>query len=495
KQSTLKVQRRHSQSWRAFLALIAVVSLVAGTCSIANLFGASLRPALAAGSQPCDIYASGGTPCVAAHSTIRALFSAYNGNLYQVRRSSDNTTRNITPLSAGGYANAASQDSFCAGTTCVVTIIYDQSGHGNNLGYQGSGGAGGRDTPSTATSESLTVAGNKVYSLFINPGNSYWHDGSLSGMPKGSAPQGAYMITSGTHVNSGCCFDYGNSETDRKADGAGAMDAISFSTSCWFGGCTGTGPWVQADLEFGLFSGGSTTWNTNQRAFTNRYVTAMLKNNGTTQMALKGGNAQAGSLTTLYKGSLPSGYNPMKQQGAIILGSGGDCCATNTNLSQGTFYEGAIVAGYPSDATDDAVQTNIVSAGYGSNVGSTPTPTATPTQILTPTATTGAICSVQYVVTNQWAGGFGTSVTITNAGSTTLNGWTLMWTFVNGQTITDLWNGSFTQSGGKVSVTNLSYNGVLAPGSTTSFGFNGSWSGSNTNPTSFTLNGATCALV
>ena len=77
-------------------------------------------------------------------------------------------------------------------------------------------------------------------------------------MPTGSAPEGAYMVTSGTHVNSGCCFDYGNSETDRRADGAGAMDAIYFGTSCWFGGCSGTGPWVQADLEYGLFSGGST---------------------------------------------------------------------------------------------------------------------------------------------------------------------------------------------------------------------------------------------
>src|SRR5205085_8778751 len=65
------------------------------------------------GSGPCDIYASGGTPCVAAHSTTRALYQAYNGNLYQVRRSSDNTTRNIPVLSAGGAANAAMQDSFC----------------------------------------------------------------------------------------------------------------------------------------------------------------------------------------------------------------------------------------------------------------------------------------------------------------------------------------------------------------------------------------------
>jgi hypothetical protein len=317
------------------------------------------------GSRPCDIYAAGGTPCVAAHSTVRALYSSYNGNLYQVRRASDSTTKNIGVLTAGGVANAASQDSFCSGTTCVVTVIYDQSGRGNDMWYQGSGSpVGGKDTPATATSESLTIGGAKAYSLYIKPGNSYWRNGSTTGIPTGSAPEGMYMLTSGTHVNSGCCFDYGNSETTRTAAGAGHMDAIYFGTSCWFGGCSGTGPWVQADLEYGLFPGGSTTWNTNQRAFTSKFVTAMLKNNGTTRFAIKGANGQSGNLTTLWDGTLPAGYNPMKKEGAIILGSGGDCCATNTNLSQGTFYEGAMVTGYPTDATENAIQTNITAAGY-----------------------------------------------------------------------------------------------------------------------------------
>src|SRR6185437_5403139 len=155
------------------------------------------------------------------------------------------------------------------------------------------GGAGGEDTASNATAQSLTLNGSKAYALYINPKNSYWRNGSSSGVPTGSAPEGEYMVTSGTHVNSGCCFDYGNSETDRRADGAGAMDAIYFGTSCWFGGCSGSGPWVQADLEYGLYPGGSSSWNSNQRAFTGKFVTAMLKNNGTTQMALKGGNAQS----------------------------------------------------------------------------------------------------------------------------------------------------------------------------------------------------------
>jgi hypothetical protein len=313
---------------------------------------------------PCDLYAAGGTPCVAAHSTTRALLASYTGALYQVRRSSDNTVRDIGVVGRGGAANAATQDAFCSGTSCVITIIYDQSGRGNNLGYQGPGGVGGADTAAGATRESVTVGGSKVYSLYINAGNSYWRNGSATGIPTGSAPEGMYMVTSGTHVNGGCCFDYGNSETTRRADGAGAMDAIYFGKSCWFGGCSGSGPWVQADLEYGLYPGGSSTWNPNQRAFTSKFVTATLKNNGTSRFAIKGSNAQSGALTTLWDGSLPPGYSPMRKQGAIILGSGGDCCIDNTNQSIGTFYEGAMVAGYPSDTTENAVQAAVVAAGY-----------------------------------------------------------------------------------------------------------------------------------
>jgi hypothetical protein len=310
--------------------------------------------------RACDIYAAGGTPCVAAHSTVRALYASYRSRLYQVRRSSDTTTRDIGTLGSGS-ADAASQDSFCAGTTCVVTVVFDQSGRGNDLWYQGSSAVPGspQSSPAVATTESLTVGGAKAYSLYLKPGNSYWRDGHLTGVPTGSAPEGMYMVTSGTHVNSGCCFDYGNSETTRKADAAGAMDAIYFGTSCWFGGCSGTGPWVQADLEWGLFPGGSSTWNANQRAFTSKFVTATLKN-------IKGSNAKSGGLYTLWDGSLPPGYSPMKKQGAIVLGSGGDCCKPDggANQSAGTFYEGAMVSGYPSDATENAVQANITAAGY-----------------------------------------------------------------------------------------------------------------------------------
>ena len=112
---------------------------------------------------------------------------------------------------------------------------------------------------------------------------------------------------------------------------------------------------MQAVLEYGLFPRGSKSWNPRQVALTHEYVTAMLKNDGKTKFALKGADAQSGKLTLLWEGALPQGYSPMEKQGAIVLGSGGDCCARNTNQSLGTFYEGAIVSGYPSDPTDQVL--------------------------------------------------------------------------------------------------------------------------------------------
>ena len=130
----------------------------------------------------------------------------------------------------------------------------------------------------------------------------------------------------------------------------------------------------------------------------------------------------------------------------------------------------------------------------------TPTPTATvgttPTPMPTATAPAGgSTCSVHYAVQSQWNTGFTASVTINNTGSSTINGWRLQWTFANGQTITQIWNASFTQSGSVFTTTNLSYNGTIAPGGNTNFGFNGSWNGSNPNPTAFTLNGVSCTVV
>jgi hypothetical protein len=124
--------------------------------------------------------------------------------------------------------------------------------------------------------------------------------------------------------------------------------------------------------------------------------------------------------------------------------------------------------------------------------GVTPTPTPTRGVTPTPTATSSATCKVAYSV-NQWQGGFTANLTITNTGTTALNGWNLTFTFPGTQTVTQGWNGVFAQSGANVTITNASYNASLAAGASVNPGFNGSWSTSNPSPTSFKLNGATCS--
>jgi hypothetical protein len=333
--------------------------------STAGSSGAGGSPPV--GERPCDIYATGDTECVAAHSTVRALFAAYTGPLYQVRRA-DGMTLDIPVKSTGGFADSAQQESFCMGSTCTIWRVYDQSGRGNFLEAQTPDSTvGGRQgqTAANAAAEDLNVSGNKVYSLYTRPSQAYWRNGSESGLPLGAAPQGVYMVTSGTHFNGGCCYNYGNAQTSRTYEGGPTMDSVYFGNCTIWGSGAGDGPWVMADMEDGIVSGRDTGVNNNSPSLPFPYVTAMEKNNGTTEFAIRGANATAGDLTTMYKGALPNGKNPMKKEGAIVLGSGGDCCYSNNNASEGTFYEGAIVSGYPSDATEAAVHANIVGAGYG----------------------------------------------------------------------------------------------------------------------------------
>src|SRR5882757_8049011 len=127
---------------------------------------------------PCDIYAAGGTACVAAHSTTRALYASYNGPLYQVRRLSDNAVRDIGVVrpralpfpDAGGYADAAAQDAFCADTACLITKVYDQSPNHNDLTHAPRGAfsgpaLGGFDNLPIADTAPITISGHKAYGV------------------------------------------------------------------------------------------------------------------------------------------------------------------------------------------------------------------------------------------------------------------------------------------------------------------------------------------
>jgi lysophospholipase L1-like esterase len=100
-------------------------------------------------------------------------------------------------------------------------------------------------------------------------------------------------------------------------------------------------------------------------------------------------------------------------------------------------------------------------------------------------------CRVAYQVTNQWSGGFGANVSVTNLGDP-VPSWRLTWSFAAGQKVTQLWNGTASQSGARVQVDSVGWNGRLGTGASAGFGFNGSWTGSNPVPTDFALNGTPC---
>lgn len=347
-------------------ALAAVAGVVTG-----SLIGLGAAHCETIKQRPCDIYAAAHTPCVAAHSTVRALYGGYAGALYQVKRASDGATENIGLL-ADGFANAAAQDNFCANTTCIITKIYDQSPRHNDLTIAATGhykgpGAGGADLGAAADALPVTAGGHQVYGVSISPGMGY-HNVRTTGVAVKGEPEGMYMVSSATHFNSGCCFDYGNAETSSTDTGAGHMDALNVSRDLEWPNCRNEpGPGVHADLENGIFHWDRRSCNPAARISggPRPFISAWLKNNGQSRFALKWGDAQSGGLNKIYAGALPRGYAPMRQEGAIILGIGGD----NSHASAGSFFEGAMTAGFPTDGADDAVQSNIVAAGYGGPSG------------------------------------------------------------------------------------------------------------------------------
>jgi len=361
---------------------IRIVSLLALALA---LVGVTLMTARQGGTMPsrpqgtCDIYGRAGTPCVAAHSTTRALFASYSGRLYQVKRQSDGKTIDIgivqpvaSPVpDAGGYADAAAQDAFCANAVCVINLIYDQSGKGNHL-YQAPPGPqfpgpakGAFDTQPIADMAPISIGGHKAYGVYIMPGMGF-RNNNASGIAIDDEPEGIYYVIDGTHYDSGCCFDYGNSSTNGRAVGTGTMETTYFGTATAWGSGNGSGPWIMADMEAGLFSGYNAKQNVADPTIDSwRFVTAVVDGGGGNKWDLRGGNAQKGGLTTFYSGVRPgslanNSYFPMHKQGAILLGTGGD----NGNGSSGTFYEGVMTTGYPTEATTDAVQANIVAARY-----------------------------------------------------------------------------------------------------------------------------------
>jgi hypothetical protein len=341
----LKVQLPIGKCLRVTAVLFAV-----GILSSAFASAQTIKP------RPCDIYGSA-TPCVAAFSTTRSLYSGYTGPLYQVTRQPDEGRLDIGLL-PGGYANAAAQDAFCANTSCTITKIYDQSPNHNDLPPAPPGGASrgpysnDYDVPSLADALPAMIDGHKVYGIAITHGMGYRND-KAAGTAVHGQPEGVYMITSALNLNSRCCFDFGNAETNDMDNNAGHMDAINIM-------CRGEIPCganAGLDMENGIYGHLKVPDGT-------AFVTDMGASDGQHSFAIYQGNAQSGKLTTTGAVPLPTGYQPMQQEGAIILGIGGD----NSDWATGYFFEGVMTKGMPAANAMEAVQKNIVAAQYAAYI-------------------------------------------------------------------------------------------------------------------------------
>ncbi|MET8045298.1 cellulose binding domain-containing protein [Micromonospora sp. NPDC005215] len=164
----------------------------------------------------------------------------------------------------------------------------------------------------------------------------------------------------------------------------------------------------------------------------------------------------------------------------------------NRGAINNSWYLTSIQAGF--EPWQGGVGLAVTSFSANVNGGGTP-PTSTPPTTRPPTTpppSGGAACAVKYTA-NSWNNGFTADVQITNTGSSAINGWTLNYTLPSGQTVTNAWNATVSQSGSSVTARNAGHNGSISPGGTASFGYQGTLSGSYSSPTNFSLNGATCS--
>jgi hypothetical protein len=208
------------------------------------------------------------------------------------------------------------------------------------------------------------------------------------------------------------------------------------------------------------------------------------------------GNARIEDLAWVNSGGSVSG-NAVVKDSALIQGGvsiGGTAVVGGDAEPSGTCDSGTYLLFNPDRTCDGAGGETDINPTYsaftddqlaitgGTTASPSPSVTTSPTVSPTPTATGATLgCSAAYSVTSQWQGGFQATVTVT-AGATKVNGWTVRWTFGDGQTVTQSWNATLTTSGTGVTATNVSYNGSLAAGASTSFGFLGSWTTTNNPP-------------
>ena len=187
--------------------------------------------------------------------------------------------------------------------------------------------------------------------------------------------------------------------------------------------------------------------------------------------------------------------NPGNQSSTIGTAASLQVSASDSAAGQTLTYGASdLPTGLSINSATGAISGTATTAGtYAVTVTATDSTGASGSATFTWTVSAASACTVVYSTQSQWTGGFVAQVTITNNGTSAINGWKLGFTFPGDQAITDAWNGAESQSGENVTISNESYNATIAAGGSTSLGFQGTWTNSDAAPTSFTVNGTSCA--
>lgn len=211
---------------------------------------------------------------------------------------------------------------------------------------------------------------------------------------------------------------------------------------------------------------------------------------------------QAGTLVQVASGStVIAAYRATKAFQQVALSSPEVIGGRTYDIYTGGSVSGTPVAGlYPSGNLSGATRVGSATAS-GTTVTTGPTsavpttPNTSPTTSGPTTPAPAGACRITYTIVSQWPDGFQADITIANTGGSAVNGWTLRWSFPSGQRINQAWNVTHTQSGAEVTASDVGWNGTIPPNGSVAFGFTGTWSGSNAQPSAFSLNNAACTVA